>query len=255
MDASGVIADLPERFRPAYERIESLQAQPRYVGAFIFGSLARGEATDVSDFDVKVITDADSTCTNINHPFVEGVKLDVTFVSIRQQTDFTEQEISKGERIPMIAESIIIFDKTGELAALKRRAQTVTRKAASPDEYQLMQFMAYHLDNKVTRQINVDPAGALLSMGMGLNELLHLHYKIRGQWVVSDKRLLGDLARWDAPFVPLLREFALAVDLQQKYALWERIVDYVVTPIGGRQPIDENNCQCDQCRADLANFA
>ena len=79
MDASGVIANLPERFRPAYASIEALQAQPRYLGAFIFGSLARGEATDASDFDVKVITDADSTCTNINHPFVGGVKLDITF--------------------------------------------------------------------------------------------------------------------------------------------------------------------------------
>lgn len=255
MDASRAIANLPERFRPAYARILELQTQPRYVGAFIFGSLARGEATDASDFDVKVITDTDSTCSNINHPFVAGVKLDITFVSLRQQIEFTEQEIAKGERVPMIAESIIIFDQTGELTALKRRVETIKRQPAAPDEYQHIQFMAYHTDNKVTRQMGVDSAAAVLSMGMGLNELLHQHYKIRGQWVVSDKRLLHDLARWDAPLVPLLREFALAFDVQQKYALWEQIVDYVLAPIGGRQPIAENNCDCDQCRVDLANFA
>ncbi len=249
-----MIDAIPERFRPAYQRIEGLQAQPRYVGAFIFGSIARGEATAESDFDVKVITDEDSTCTNINHPFVGGVKLDITFVSLRQQTAFTDDEISKGERVPMIAESILIFDKTGGLTALQQRAQSVQRQRAAPEQYQLIQFMAYHTDNKVTRHLKVDPAAALISMGMGLGDLMKLHYHIHGQWVVSDKRLLTDLARWDAPFVPLLRAFALASDLKLKYDLWEQIVDYILSPIGGRQPIAENNCTCDQCAVDLANF-
>ncbi len=245
---------IPEQFRPAYQKIEALQAQQRYRGAFIFGSVARGEATERSDFDVKVVTDEDSTCTNINHPFVGDVKLDITFQSIRQLVEATEQEISRAWRIPMVAELIIVFDKTGELTTLKQQARAATPKQYTEDDHQLVQFMVHHLNDKATRLLAMDEAAALLSMGLGLGDLIAIHYQIHGRWQVSDKRLLTDLARWDASFGDLLRVFALAADAKAKYALWGQIVDYVLAPLGGRQPIVENNCHCDQCVRDLANF-
>ena len=248
------MTNLPERFQAAYASVESLQNHERYLGAFIFGSVARGDASEHSDFDVKVVVDTDNPCTNINHPVTNGVKLDVTFLSMAQLSAFTEQEIKKGERIPMIAESIIVFDKNGDLATLKQQAQTAQPKKATPNDYQHLQFMAYHVDNKVTRLLADNPAAALLSMGMGIGELVKIHYHIRGRWQVSDKRLLRDLEQWDTPFAALLSDFARSTSTNVKYHLWGLLVDYVLAPIGGRQPIAENNCDCEICAQDLVHF-
>ena len=80
---------LPKKFQKALIILTKLKRYDRYVGAFVFGSVARGEATDMSDLDVKVIVRKDNTCHHINHPFLEGIKLDITFLSFQQ----LEQEI------------------------------------------------------------------------------------------------------------------------------------------------------------------
>lgn len=51
---------IPERFQAAYQHIKQLEQYERYIGAFIFGSLARGEATEKSDLDVQVLVDEDN---------------------------------------------------------------------------------------------------------------------------------------------------------------------------------------------------
>jgi len=59
-------AAIPERFLPAYRCIQCLEQEERYLAAFIFGSLARGEATSHSDVDVNVIVNEDNPCSTIN---------------------------------------------------------------------------------------------------------------------------------------------------------------------------------------------
>ncbi|HJT55626.1 MAG TPA: nucleotidyltransferase domain-containing protein [Ktedonobacteraceae bacterium] len=76
--------DIPERFLAAYQSIQQLEQHERYIAAFIFGSLARGETTEERDTDVKVIVSEDNPCSNINHPVIHGVKLDLTFISLDQ---------------------------------------------------------------------------------------------------------------------------------------------------------------------------
>ncbi|MPY86940.1 MAG: hypothetical protein GEU99_03370 [Luteitalea sp.] len=117
------IDQIPARFRPAVLRIQQLHAVERYQAAYIFGSVARGEATAASDLDVHVVVDDQNPCASINHPIINGVKLDLTFLSYEQLVTRTEREIDKGERVPMVAESMIVFDKTGELTCLRASAQ------------------------------------------------------------------------------------------------------------------------------------
>jgi predicted nucleotidyltransferase len=114
---------IPARFAAAYSAVAALADAERYRGAFIFGSVARGTATAQSDCDVRVLIDQDSRCANINHPVIAGVKLDLTFISLAQLQRDTAQEIARATRLPMIAESIIVFDKTGALGALRDQAR------------------------------------------------------------------------------------------------------------------------------------
>lgn len=245
---------IANKFQPAFEKVKQLRLKERYLAAFIFGSVARGDAEEESDFDVKVVVDQHNPCKNINHPVINGVKLDITLQSFDQLQEFTEQEIKKGERIPMIAESIIIFDKTGDLTKLKQKAQKAKPRKVTFKDYQLIQFMIYHANSKTERYLESDPRSALLSMGINISVIMKRHYEIQGIWWVSDKRLLNDLKQWDPQLAVLLERFAITDEVRLKFTVWSEIIDHVLKPIGGRQPISENNCDCPVCKQDLKNF-
>jgi predicted nucleotidyltransferase len=242
----------PERFHAALQTVERLQSHDRYLGAFIFGSLARLEATEKSDCDVQVIVDEDNPCTNINHPVIEGVKLDLTFLSLSQLRARTQQEMEKRERPPIIADAIIVFDKTNQLLLLQEQAKQAQPIKTRPEELQFLQFMFFHGNDKVERHLEADPLTALLVMHVGLNEFLHYHYQINQRWWVSSKRLLADLRSWDLPLAQLLEQFVTTSEVQTKFACWSAIIDHILEPVGGRQPIAENNCSCSVCQHDLS---
>jgi hypothetical protein len=245
---------IPPRFQPAFQHIQQLAHHDRYHGAFVFGSVARGEATGASDFDVKVVVAEDNSCSHINHPIIGGVKLDITFGSFPQLVAMTQHEIEKGERIPMLAESIIVFDKQGDLQRLRQEARASQPKLLNQGDVRHIQFLVYHLNDKVERHLNVDPITALLVMHIGVNDLLHFHYQIRRRWWISNKRLLKDLRPWDPPLAALLDLFVTTCEVQPKFKLWRTIVEHVLAPVGGRQPIEETNCDCSVCQADLSQL-
>ncbi|HZR44561.1 MAG TPA: nucleotidyltransferase domain-containing protein [Ktedonobacteraceae bacterium] len=249
-----ILPAIPVRFLPAYRCIQRLERDDRYLAAFIFGSVARGEATEDSDLDVHVITNEDNPCTNINHPFIGGVKLDLTFLSLDQLKAKTQPAMEQRERIPMMAEIMIVFDKTNEVAKLQETARQVTPRGILPDEYQFMQFMFYHGNDKAERNLAHDPQTALLVMHVGLNEFLKYHYQLHQKWWVSSKWLLADLRSWDQQLAQLLESFVATSEVHEKFCLWSAIIDHILAPVGGRQPIAENICDCAVCQRDLATL-
>jgi predicted nucleotidyltransferase len=254
MAEHAALMDIPLRFREAFNALQKLEQYDRYTGALIFGSVAKGSHTDKSDLDVKVVVGDDNPCNNINHPIIHSVKLDITFHSLRQLEEPLDKEIAKGERAPMIAGSLIVFDKTGELQRIVEKANQAKPKPFTHADRQLTQFMMYHADDKAKRYLSTDPLSALLVMHTSFNEILKMHYQIQGKWWVSNKWLLSDLRTWDTSLVLLVEQFVSQSNVQEKFKLWSEIIDYILQPIGGRQPISENNCDCDVCRQDLGTF-
>jgi predicted nucleotidyltransferase len=238
------------KFKKAIDTVRTLQHQDRYLGAFVFGSVARHEATDKSDLDVKIVIDHDS-CGNINHPFLDGIKLDVSFGSFKQLEDMMDRQASKNERVPMIAESIILFDKTGKLKELKKRYQQVRPKKYTKADHQIIKFMAFHANDKIEKNLEKNEALALLGMHLNLNDIIKMHYQIRGRWYLGAKRIFEDLNEWDRPLSKLLRTYVLEKDTNKKFKIWTKMVDYVLEPVGGRQDVRENNCTCANCKRDL----
>lgn len=246
---------LKEPYLSIYRRVSSLQKYKRYLAAYIFGSVARGEENRDSDFDVIVVVDKDNTCKEINHPIINGTKLDISYRSFRQIVNDKVLGAGSGKRIPMLAESIIIFDKTGDITKLRNRFKRIRRKKPLLSDYQFMQFMIYHADNKAKRNILTDKTGSLLAMGININEILEYHYHINGRWWVSNKRLLPDLRKWDPKLAKLVEAFVLTSQVNKKYMYWGNILDYVAKPLGGRKEISEINCNCKICKKDIALLA
>jgi len=243
------------RFRRGYEAVASLERYPRYLGAVIFGSVAEGTTDHNSDLDVRVAVDEDNPCQNINHPMIDDYKLDLTFASLAQMRRQIEEEMeSAWNRSPNLATALIVFDKTGELRKLKEYACQAQPRSYRAEDHQFVQFALYHADNKVSRCLEDDPLSSLYSMHANIGEVLKIHYRLSGRWWVSSKRVLGDLERWDIPLAKLLRKFVSTADAREKHALWTRIIDHVLLPLGGRKPISENNCDCENCRTDLQNL-
>jgi polymorphic toxin system nucleotidyltransferase-like protein len=246
---------VPPRFLNGYNAVKSLQRYPRYVGAIIFGSVAEGQADNHSDLDVKVVVDEDNSCSNINHPVIDGYKLDISFASIGQLTAHTEGEMKREwGRSPNLATALIVFDKTGELHKLKQRAKKVLPPQYIKKDHQFVQFMLYHANDKVERYLEDDPSSALYSMHANIGEVLKIHYRLNQRWWVSSKRILADLDEWDKPLAKLLRRFVLTSDVEEKYAIWTDIIDHIARLMGGRQPIQENNCDCEVCTRDLKSL-
>lgn len=242
-------------FKIALKKIIELKKDARYLGAFVFGSVARGEETRESDIDLKVIM-ADDHCENINHPFINGKKLDVTFFSFKQLEALLEHQAKKGDRVPMLAESIILFDTTGKLKELKKKFQKVKPNKYTKKDYQLVQFLIFHADNKIKRAIeHKDYMSAQLGLHLNLMDILKTQYRIKGRWWVSDKRLLYDLKEWDKKLAKLLTRYLEQVTIEKKYTVWTEIIEHILKPLGGRQNIQENNCTCLACKEDLTYFS
>src|SRR5579884_1597824 len=112
--------------------------------------------------------------------------------------------------------------------------------------------MFYHGNNKVKRNLRTDPTTALLAMHVGLNDFLKYHYQLQRRWWVSSKRMLADLRSWDPQLAQLVESFVVACNVQTKFQFWSAIIDHILTPLDGRQPIAENNCTCEVCNKDLS---
>lgn len=246
---------IPTRFDSAIKKLLSLQAFPRYHAALVFGSLARGDADNNSDIDVNVIVDEDNDCANVNHPSINGVKFDITFLSLRQFRKHTEEQIKIHERIPWIAEAYIVFDKTGELEKLKKETRKIKPKKATKKEYQWINFLISNVNAKVTRYITTNPQQALYIMSDELSFILKFYYQLKGRWWVSNKRLLKQLEKDDPELATYIHSFVSTVEVNEKYYYWQKIVAYVTKPMGGLQPISEKNCTCTTCIKDLSHFA
>lgn len=247
-----VLHELPTQYHAAYRHLQRLAQYPRYLAACIFGSVATGQDTPASDLDIKVMVDSDNPCSNINHPPLHTTKkVDISFLSFAQLHEATEQEIAQGERQPLLANARLIFDKTGQLGRLIERAKAARPKPLTAADQQFIQFLIYHANDKAERHITTDPAAALLVMHTSFNDLLKLHYRIRGHWWVSSKWLLQDLRAWDPTLANLVEAFVATANSIDKFVLWSAIVEHVVEPLGGRQPIAANNCSCSVCQVDL----
>lgn len=254
-NSSFQIDQIPARLRSAVLSIQHLQTADRYQAAYIFGSVARGEITAASDLDVHVLIDHENACASINRPIIKGVKLDLTFLSFEQLFTRTQREIEKGARIPMVAESAIVFDKTGALTRLRASAQDARPRSCTPAEYRDIRFEVVHANDKAERLMTTDPAGALLVMHISLTDVLNAHYQIRSRWQVSDKRILADLRDWDPILARLVERLVGATDVAVKFVVWTNVIDHVMAPIGGRQTIAGVECACNACQAGLAMLA
>lgn len=236
------------------EKLKTLSKDTHILGAYIFGSAARGEFGKNSDIDVKFLVDK-KVCLHINHPYINGVKSDMTFMSYDDMVLMLDKQVAKKDRIPMIAESLIIFDKTGQLQKLKIKYSAIKPTKYKDFDYQNIVYLAQHFTDCISRNLEDDKITALLSMHINLQYLLEIRYRTLGRWQVGSKRLFKDIKSVDKPLSVLLEKYLKESDLNKKFALWLSMRDHILKPLGGAKPVKELNCECRSCRGFLKRIA
>jgi hypothetical protein len=245
---------LPERFRPAYQAIQRLEGDERYQAAFIVGSVARGGASELCNLEVVVIVDEKRFCRSMSHPSVGGVQLDLAFVSQEWFEEKTKKEIDSKVRMrPLtIAESIIIFDKRGVVRHMQEEAQQLQPDELSQWQVQAAQSLLLRLNATPACYLEDDPLTALVSMHVNLISLLLAHYRLHQRWWVGPHRQLADLATWDVEMARLVGDFVATSEVHAKAQCWSTLIDYVLQPLGGREPLPAWICPCSSCQKDIA---
>jgi predicted nucleotidyltransferase len=245
---------LKDRFDAVVQQIAMLQEHERYEGAFLFGSYVTGELHAQSDLDVVVlVTDSDS-CSEVSHPKIQGIPVDISFNSFESIERYIHKTLSANlRRKPWLYDSHILFDKRGrlhELASWVRQNAKPAPHTADDDED--LQLTCYYALTKAQKFVETEPEVALLVMQTDLNDLLRRHYKLQGRWWVSNKKLLHDLQSWDPTMYDQVRSFLTAASIREKFTAWTHMIDHVLAPVGGRNFAKyEGVCTCEQCKGDL----
>lgn len=222
------------------DKIKLLELNPKYEAGLIFGSHSRGGANKDSDIDTIIITNTDRN-NIILHPYIDNIKLDLSFYSFKQFNEYMKSSIKKSpDREPMIAGCKTLFDKTGRLTKLVKTLNNVKPQRWNKVMEAEQRFLMYHANDKVVRNLEKDPTSSLLSMSVGINDLLKTHYLINEKWWLSNKKLLDDLRVWDNKMYKLLEKFLHSSDNQEKYVYWEKIYKYILSQIGGLKPLNED---------------
>jgi hypothetical protein len=251
---SSTVPPIPERFRPAYQAIQRLERHERYLAALIFGSVARGEATEHSDLDVEVIVNESKPRHNINHPIIGCITLNLISLSLEQFQERIRKGIERRGHIrPLpIAESMIVFDKTGTLRRMQEGAQELPPGKVSPREQRRIQQQCLVYNDRIAYHLEKDALTALLLMHEGLIILLMSHYQLHQRWWVSTHHLFSDLPNWDPELAQLVENCVATSEGDAKFQWWSAIINHILQPLGGRESISERNCMCSSCQSDVS---
>jgi len=226
------------------EKLLTLAQYDRYLAAFVF---------ELKDPFIKVIVDAEN-CINLSHLQVGESIIGISFVSFDQFEDALKQRQKKNQRPSMLDDVMIVFDKTGKLEELQKKYTAGHPREISQEEYQEIRFTLLHADNKIRFALsNEDRLSASLGMHTNINSLLKVHYSLHTNWFKSDKRLMDDMSAWDPVMYELLSEYLTEGDVNNKFAVWSKMIAHTLQPIGGVLTALENNCDCENCSKDLSH--
>ena len=89
-------------------------------------------------------------------------------------------------------------------------------------------------------------------MHVNVLNLLGAYYKQHQKWWPGLSRLLADLGTWDLEMAHLVKNFLTTSEAHTKFQCWSELLDHVLLPLGGRQPLPVQNCPCSRCQKDVA---
>ena len=234
---------IPNRYKQAIAAIKSLKDEDKYLGAYIFGSVARGDDNVDSDLDIQVITSETFSCGIPNRKKVGDIVVDISFSSIDKVRPFEDKN---KKRKPRLQEGIVLFDKTGEIRRLQKLVRFTKREMPNEDQISMIRFLAQNTKKKVIHTRESDPTTCLLIMHTSLIDVINWFYDLNEAWHVSDKRMIQDLLMWCPEVGMLVKNLVRMSEVSDKADLFCQLTDKVIS-LSARKAICTGLCGCSIC--------
>lgn len=176
---------------------------PGALGAFVGGSITRGEGTPTSDIDIAVLFDENFEDVHRNSVIEEGWLIEFFVHNPKAQNYYFDKDRRRGMCVMphLVADGIVIPEERPELLLQRERARAVIEKGPPPlsrDEQDIRRYTISALLDDL--EGSDDPAvdNAVLSL---LHESLgDFHLRVRGRWSGFGKSLIRSLRAEDVEF-------------------------------------------------------
>jgi hypothetical protein len=214
--------------------IDELQAEfgPDLLGVLVSGSRIHGVPGPTSDLDTHVLIGGWRR-RRINR-LLHGLEIEM-FVNppARIPGYFSD---GRGVTLHMFAFGRSIYDPRGIVAGLQEQARELWAagpEPVAPAMYWHHRYAPADVLNDLADVGASDPATANLLINKASDMLIATHYALNRRWPAKTKRLLADLAAWDAAAAAQLRLAHAPDPLESRRTALLALAEHVLAPIGG----------------------
>ncbi len=226
--------------------LESLQGHPNIIGLLLDGSLAKNKLSPASDYDIVIIMDNFDLPIHVGFTVIDGRPADIVVLQkadIQAVIDTTlpvDPNHHVGHLIRRLKDAQLIYDREGQLQVAVDKANQENTLTMSSDHSAYsawfgLNFNLAHL--RLLRKGTDDVRRITAEIRMtiyGAPELLWRYFEIRHIIWTGEKEAVRYLQANDPDYLQDYLMFLRETDDDEKFKLYEQLVDKASQPMGGR---------------------
>ncbi len=209
------------------------------LGVLATGSRIRGEGDANSDIDLHVVIAQPRR--QRRNVVVAGVEVEMFLNPPCQIRRYFKDGRASGRGVDqhMWSTGRVVYDPRGVLAELQAEAQAQWKAGPPPlppEQLWMYRYAAADMLRDIGDVLHSDPERAVYLIGAEIPQVVDDYYRIAGRWRVKRKRVLNDLATWDAHAATLARQ-ACAGAPDERYHALHALVEHCLAALGGPMPL------------------
>ncbi len=210
---------------------------PDAVGAFVAGSMLRGEDTHTSDIDITVLFDDGFEDVHRNSVMEEGWPIEFFVHNQRAQDYYMDQDRERGMCIQssMIATGIMVPEQQPDLLRQKKKAEAII--AAGPPRLSEadIDLRRYSLTDLADDLEGVKDEASRLAILASLHDRVgDFHLRAKGTWSGDGKSLVRILRANDPAYAQHFEGAFTASFRGENSVAVQKLIDQTLLPYGGR---------------------
>lgn len=217
------------------DKIEEIKSNTSALSIILVGSAVNTRDEDfdkLKDIDMFIITNDNSFQREVVN--IDNIEFDISYmpknllkIGIEEKWPFLINALSKYK---------IIYNKIDDMKLLLEKISYIYKKGPDSMDRQEVDYIRFNLfqkfeDMMVRREDEVNFQFLVHSL---LNDILIAYLKINNIWIPKDKKILAVIKKNDNDLYNMCKNFILEYKQDRKIILLDKILSYVLMPVGGR---------------------
>ena len=226
--------------------IKKWKAKKNVLGAVVAGSYATGTPSKYSDIDIYIVLSDDMKTRERGNRIIDGYLMEYFANPVRQIKAYFKEEFEKNKSITarMFATGKVLFDKKGDVKALRKEAERWMRKKFRKPDKASVEISKYSLWDDLDNLKELHSSKSVIfrfAYFFLLQEIMNVYSKYLQIEIVAPSKLLKYLTSEQFRKKYLLKEFPdktfarLFVKCLKKddMGLIKNLTNYVLDKLGG----------------------